>query len=256
VSWQRQGWRDELWADLARPWDMIVVGGGITGAGIFQQAAQVGLRVLLVEQRDFAWGTSSRSSKFVHGGLRYLGEGDLWLTRESVHERQKLLQAGTGLINPIGFLIALYKGARPRPIIYKLALLIYDLLGTRRKHQRYESSDFQMFMPHILTDKLQGGFQYEEAQTDDAHLTLRVLQEGVAAGGAAINYLAATGLIFENELVVGLKLRDHVGQRDAEARAKVVINATGAWVDKLRQEVNTPARIRPLRGSHLAWDCS
>jgi glycerol-3-phosphate dehydrogenase len=251
--WQRQHWRDELWADLARPWDIIIIGGGITGAGIFQQVARLGLCVLLVEQRDFAWGTSSRSSKFVHGGLRYLAEGDLRLTRESVHERQKLLQAAPGLVNDVGFLIALYRGARPRPIVYKLALSVYDRLGTQRKHQRFGALDFLMLAPHVVTEGLQGGYRYDEAQTDDSRLTLRVLHEGIAAGGAAINYVTAAGLICEGDEVKGVHLHDNIGQRTAEARARVVINATGAWADALRGEVNAEPRIRPLRGSHLAF---
>lgn len=108
-----QNWRDDVWGRLGEPWDIIVIGGGITGAGILREATRLGLRTLLVEQRDFAWGTSSRSSKLVHGGLRYLQHGDVKLTWESVQEREQLLAEGPGLIDPLGFLLPTYKGDRP-----------------------------------------------------------------------------------------------------------------------------------------------
>jgi glycerol-3-phosphate dehydrogenase len=256
VLWQRPAWRDELWAKLSDAemrWDMIVIGGGITGAGILQQAARAGLNVLLVEQRDFAWGTSSRSSKFVHGGLRYLRDGDVHLTWESVRERDKLVQSGAGLVEEIGFLIASYEGERPGPLTYRLALTVYDLIGGKMAHRRYKAGEFQMLAPHLDKEGLRGGFRYGDAQTDDARLTLRVLHEGIVSGGVAVNYMSVEGLLLENGTVTGVQLFDHVQQRRTDVRARVVINATGAWVDRLRGEVNAPARIRPLRGSHIVF---
>src|SRR3990172_8294751 len=109
--WER-GWRDEAWSELSRPWDLIVIGGGITGAGILREAARAGLQALLVEAHDFASGTSSRSSKLVHGGFRYLKNGQLRLTYESVRERERLLKEGRGLVTPLGFLMACYRDDR------------------------------------------------------------------------------------------------------------------------------------------------
>jgi len=256
TRWQRPEWRDELWAKLSDPemlWDVIVIGGGITGAGILQQAARIGLRVLLVEQRDFAWGTSSRSSKFVHGGLRYLRDGDVHLMRESVRERNKLVQSGLGLVKEIGFLIAIYEGERPGPLMYRVALTVYDLIGGKMVHRHYNADEFQMLAPHIGKAGLRGGFRYSDAQTDDARLTMRVLQEGIASGGAAANYISVEGLLRGDGIVAGVQLLDHVKQRRADVHAKVVINATGAWADRLRGQVNASARIRPLRGSHIVF---
>lgn len=107
------GYRDDLWPRIAGPWDILIIGGGITGAGILREATRLGLKVLLVEQCDFAWGTSSRSSKLVHGGLRYLKEGRIGLTLAAVRERERLLEEGPGLIDPLGFLLATYKGDHP-----------------------------------------------------------------------------------------------------------------------------------------------
>ena len=124
--------RDGLPALLARDWDLLIVGGGITGAGILLEASRRGLRALLVEQKDFAWGTSSRSSKLVHGGLRYLKQGRLGMTLESVHERQALLAEAAGLVEPQGFAFGDYLGRKPGRRQFMLGLAIYDLMAGRR----------------------------------------------------------------------------------------------------------------------------
>jgi glycerol-3-phosphate dehydrogenase len=253
--WQGN-WRDLVWSQLDRPWDIVVVGGGITGAGILREAVRAGLSVLLVEQRDFGWGTSSRSSKLVHGGLRYLKQGKIRLTRASVLERERLLQEGPGLIDPLGFLLATYRGDRPGRWTYSAGLSMYDLLALQWSHRRYSADDFQMLAPHIVREGLEGGFRYGDAQTDDARLVLRVIREAVACGGVALNYAMAEELLCDGEQVVGLRLRDRVDDRTAEVYGRVVINATGAWADRLREQVGQPAAMRPLRGSHLifpAW---
>ena len=127
MSQTRQG-REETWARIGGPWDIIIVGGGVTGAGLLREAARLGLRTLLVEQRDFAWGASSRSSKLVHGGLRYLAQGDIRLTSESVRARNRLLRAGAGLITPLGFLLPVFRGESPGRRMYGAALAVYDAL--------------------------------------------------------------------------------------------------------------------------------
>lgn len=254
--WQPD-YRDELWARIAGPWDLLIIGGGITGAGILREATRLGLKALLVEQRDFAWGTSSRSSKLVHGGLRYLKEGQLRLTRASVRERERLLDEGPGLIDPLGFLLATYKGDHPGRQLYRAGLSIYDLLALQWTHHYYTAADFRLLAPYIAADGLQGGFRYGDAQTDDARLVLRVIQEAVAAGGAALNYVradapvaGAAGAIQSAQLS---DLAADGGGRTATLRARVIVNATGAWADRLRGRVGAAPRIRPLRGSHLIF---
>ncbi len=252
TTW-RGAWRERAWARLHEPWDVLVIGGGITGAGILREAARAGLKALLVEQRDFAWGTSSRSSKLVHGGLRYLKEGKLRLTRAAVSERERLLAEGPGLVERLGFLLATYEGAHPGALTYRAGLGVYDLLALRWSHQHYEADDFRMLAPHIAERGLQGGFRFADAQTDDARLVLRVLKEAVAAGALALNYAAAAGLIREGGTVVGAHLMDRETGRGSDVRAAAVINATGAWADRLRGELGAEPRIRPLRGSHLTF---
>lgn len=249
-------WRDTNWSRLSQPWDILIVGGGITGAGILHEATRLGLRSLLVEQRDFAWGASSRSSKLVHGGLRYLKEGNFRLTRDAVRERERLLKEGVGLITPVGFLFPIYKGKSPGAMMYRLVFTIADLFASRRNHQHYRAGTFQLLAPHIAQAGLTGGFRYGEAQVDDARLVLRVLCEAVDAGGTALNYVRAEELLWQQDRVVGARLRDREQDRTAEVYARVVINATGAWADQLREQAGAPAHIRPLRGSHLifpAW---
>jgi glycerol-3-phosphate dehydrogenase len=233
---------------------MIVIGGGITGAGILREASRAGLRVLLVEQRDFAWGTSSRSSKLVHGGLRYLKEGRLRLTRASVRERDRLLEEGPGLIDPLGFLLATYKGDSPGRRLFGAGLTIYDLLALQWTHHYFKAADFRMLAPYVAPENLQGGFQYGDAQTDDARLVLRVIREAVTDGGHALNYVRVEGLLRDAlGQVNGVRVRDLEGRREAVTHARVVVNATGAWADGLRKEVGGRPRIRPLRGSHLIF---
>ena len=258
-------WRDRVWSQLDQDWDVIVVGGGITGAGILREATRLGLRTLLVEKRDFGWGTSSRSSKLVHGGLRYLKERKVRLTRASVHERERLLDEGPGLIDPLGFLLATYEGDRPGRWTYSAGLSIYDLLALQWSHRRYSPEDFQMLAPHISQPGLKGGFRYGDAQTDDARLVLRLIREAVADGALALNYVTAREILRDRTLhtapAVGVRLRDEASHdspagRTVKVYGKVVINATGAWADQLRGQVGAPPGIRPLRGSHLifpAW---
>ncbi|NHZ71624.1 MAG: FAD-dependent oxidoreductase [Aquificales bacterium] len=246
--------RSEIWQTIDQPWDIIVVGGGITGAGILREAARLGLQVLLVEQKDFAWGTSSRSSKLVHGGLRYLKEGKLGLTRASVLEREHLLNEGPGLIDPLGFLLATYEDDKTGRLVFGAGLTIYDLLALQWSYKYYSPRDFQMLAPRLLTTGLKGGFRYGDAQTDDARLVLRVIQEAVADGATAVNYISAqTVLRDEDGQVNGLILHDQTTNQTAEVHGRVVINATGAWADNLRQQVGGERKIRPLRGSHLIF---
>lgn len=243
-------------AALAPAYDLLVVGGGITGAGIALEAARTGLAVLLVEQGDFASGTSSRSSKLVHGGLRYLAEGNLRLTWESVRERDRLLSEAPGLVDPVGFLFAVPRGDRLGRTLLGAGLALYDLLGREGRHARLDREEFLLRAPHVGAEGLGGGFSYLDATTDDARLVLRVLLEAEAAGATVRNYVRCEGLLREAGRVTGAVLRDAVTGQDQPVRATAVVNATGAWADRLRAEVGGRPRIRPLRGSHLlfpAW---
>lgn len=255
-------WRARVWSQLDQDWDVLIIGGGITGAGILRESTRLGLRTLLVEQHDFGWGTSSRSSKLVHGGLRYLKERKVRLTRASVHERERLLDEGPGLIDPLGFLLATYEGDRPGRWTYSAGLSVYDLLALQWSHRRYSSEDFQMLAPHISQPGLKGGFRYGDAQTDDARLVLRLIREAVADGALALNYVTAEEILRDKTQptapAVGVRLKDEASQdapapRRIDLYAKVVINATGAWADRLREQVGATPRIRPLRGSHLIF---
>jgi glycerol-3-phosphate dehydrogenase len=246
-------WREDIFSNLNQPWDIIIIGGGITGAGILRVATQLKLRALLVEQRDFGWGTSSRSSKLVHGGLRYLKEGKIKLSWESVHERERLLREGPGLIEPLGFLLANYKGDRPGRWLYGAGLTIYDLLAMRWNHRHYNAEEFLMLAPHIAHERLEGGFRFSDARTDDARLVLRVILEAVETGGVALNYAKAEELLFKNGAAKGIRLRDMESNRTTDIYAKLVVNASSIWTDTIRKQVGAKSRIRPLRGSHLIF---
>ncbi len=246
--------RERLWDQVGGPWDVLIIGGGIVGAGLLREAARLGLRAMLVEGHDFASGTSSRSSKMVHGGLRYLSSGKIKLTMESVHERQRLLHEGRGLIDPLEFMLVSYKGDRPPAWIFAVGLMVYDTLAMRWEHERASVDELEGLCPEVGRDKLVGGFRFFDAQTDDARMVLRVLQEAVRAGGRALNYARLEGLLRRRDgRVCGAQVRDLVNGRTAEVQAAVVVNATGAWADELRAALGRRPRLRLLRGSHLIF---
>ncbi len=253
----KHGWRDEIWDALAGPWDLIVIGGGITGAGILREASRAGLRALLLEAHDFASGTSSRSSKMVHGGLRYLRNGQVNLTLESVRERERLLREGRGLVTSLGQLMVSFKDD-PMPLwVFGIGLTLYDLLAFKWGHRRYSAAALRGLCPPLNPEGLVGGYRYFDAQADDARLVLRVIQEAVRGGGTALNYARVESLLRGREGEVdGVALRDLApgGRgRTVEARAPAVISATGAWADDLRAQVGGRRRLRRLRGSHLMF---
>ncbi|WP_201629516.1 glycerol-3-phosphate dehydrogenase/oxidase [Psychrobacter maritimus] len=247
------------------PWDMLIIGGGITGAGIAREAARRGLAVLLIEQKDFAWGTSSRSSKMVHGGLRYIAAGDYKTTLLSVRERERMLSEASGLVNEMHYVMPHYKGKFPPPWIFNTLLRVYDRLAGKRYFTYFKREAFLSLNPHIKQDKFLGASQFSDAVTDDSRLVMRVLDEAVNDGAQAINYLKAESLITnEQGLVVGATLKDtssednaHSNAQSYDVYAKVVVSATGAWADTLRMQASKQTeqsfhkQIRPSRGSHL-----
>lgn len=250
----RGGFRDEVWSRLDGPWDLLVVGGGITGAGILAEATRMRRRALLVEARDFSSGTSSRSTKLVHGGLRYLRQGQVKVTRESVLERERLLREARGLVTPLGFYLTTFENDTMPGWMYGAGLAIYDLIARKWAHERYGAEELVSRLPSLAGAPVKGGYHYFDAQTDDARLTLRVLREAVRRGGTALNYARAERLLKTADgRVRGLLVRDELTGRTAEVQAAAVINATGVWADGLRAQVGAKRRLRAIRGSHLIF---
>ena len=238
--------------DITDNWDLVIIGGGITGAGIFHEITRTGLKVILLEQMDFAWGTSSRSSKLVHGGLRYLKEGRFFLTRDAVKERERLLQEAPGLVNPLEFLVPVYERRGPGKWTLEAGLSIYDLMAKKRQHKFLSPKQMAEHVPLIDRKDLVGGFYFYDAQVDDARLVLRLIIEGMQTGGSALNYTAVKN-INRNERgkVTGVVIEDVETHETKVLSAKCVINATGCWAERLHPSPNHNLHIRPLRGSHL-----
>lgn len=247
------GNRTQIWADLQQhpQVDIIIVGGGITGAGILREATRQGLNALLVEQKDFAWGTSSRSSKMVHGGLRYIAQGDIALSRHSARERERLIREAPGLVDRMGYLFPIRKGQFPGKMAFSTLLALYDKLAGIKTRGWHDLDNVLRIAPGIRSEDLKGASYYADAVTDDARLVLRVLQQACAEGGRVLNYVSASALLrHDNGMVAGVTLQNENGDTQ-DVQARVVINATGAWVDQLRQSLTHETLIRPLRGSHL-----
>ncbi|GLQ31921.1 glycerol-3-phosphate dehydrogenase/oxidase [Litoribrevibacter albus] len=236
--------------EKALNFDLIVIGGGITGAGILREAARRGLKVLLLEQKDFAWGTSSRSSKMVHGGLRYLGEGQFRLTRESVKERQRYLDEAPGLVDVMRYLMVHKPGQFPPRWLFQILLSIYDFFAGKKYRQSVDASDLPGWLGPIAAGDATGGSVFADAVTDDSRLVFRALTEAINDCGVALNYCAVTSLDKNAEgRVTGVTVQDDVLGESYSLTASAVVNATGAWATELAKE-NAP-QLRPLRGSHL-----
>lgn len=235
--------------------DMLVIGGGITGAGVALLAAQQGLRVLLVEQKDYAWGTSSRSSKMVHGGLRYLAQGSVGLTRESLRERELLINELPGLVQRHSYLFPIYKKQFPGRWAMGAALMLYDWFAGARDHQWLPLKKLKQRLPFMAVHKISGAMRYSDAATDDSRLVLRVLQEASAEGAAVVNYVQATGIepagnAHASTARSQVTLLDTLTNEERTLTAAHVVNATGSWADDLSA---AEPKIRPLRGSHLVF---
>jgi len=235
----------------AHIWDLVVIGGGISGAGVAQQAARRGWKVLLIEQRDFSWGTSSRSSKLVHGGLRYLKEGDIKTTLHSVRERERLMRQAPQLIEPQSFLFANCSGRKPSRCLFQLGLTIYDLMAGQRNHAWADLATTHMLAPGLAPPRMGGALVFVDAKTDDARLVQRVLSEAARDGAVLLNYLAGRELRLQAGHVSGIAVQDVESGQHYAIKAKAVVNATGAWADRLRGAVGGRPMLRPLRGSHL-----
>jgi glycerol-3-phosphate dehydrogenase len=237
-------------AGLRNTWDIIVVGGGMTGAGVFREASRAGYRTLLVEQRDFAWGTSSRSGKLVHGGLRYLGQGQVRTTWHSVREREGLLRSYPGLVRELSFTVPVYNNLTKWMLA--AGLTTYDSMAFHWSHRYWPKEEFLKQVPEVNREKLQGGFTFRDAMTDDARLVFRVIREGEDFGGKALNYMLVEELLRDSKgRVKGVSVKDALNGKTEELFASAVVNATGVWADKLREAFGERPRLRKLRGSHL-----
>jgi len=235
-------------------WDVIVVGGGITGAGILDLATSHGFSCLLLERRDFASGTSSKTGKMVHGGIRYLKQGQFKTTWHSVRERERLLAKYPGLIEPLPFLYPLRRGSNTGRLVVEIGLTIYDLMAGRRDHRYLSRDELLKMSPALDREAVRGGFHFHDAQTDDARLVLRILDAGRRRGGVALNYVEVNGFSSTADgRVRGVAARDALTGAEAEIFGRVVISAAGAWTDEVRRPLGHRPRLRKLRGSHLIF---
>lgn len=238
------------------PWDVLVIGGGVVGAGIARDAAMRGLRVALVERGDLGAGTSSHSSRLVHGGLRYLEHGDFRLVFEALHERAVLRRIAPHLVHPLAFIFPVHRGDRV-PLWKLLAgLWLYDLLaGTRnvRAHRMLGKRALLRAEPMLRERGLVGGARYWDCQADDARLTLATARSAEAHGAALLTHTAVEGLEFLDGRVAGARLVDTLTGARGTLQARVVVNATGPWSDSLRrmEDPESAPVLRLTRGSHV-----
>ncbi len=248
--------RDALAALGRETLDVLVVGGGINGAGITRDAAMRGLRVALVERGDLASGTSSRSSKLIHGGLRYLEQGDVRLVLEAVRERERLQRLAPHLVRPQEFVFPLYRGGPLGPLKLAAGLWAYDLLAgfwNVRWHRMLSPKAVAEAEPALLHDGLCGAGQYWDCRTDDARLVLETALSAAAEGALIVSYAEVAGFVKEGGRIVGARVVDRLGGGEVVARAQVVVNAAGPWVDRVvaLDAPETPPRLRLTKGVHV-----
>jgi glycerol-3-phosphate dehydrogenase len=241
---------------LAREtFDLLVIGGGINGAGVARDAAMRGLRTAVVERGDFASGTSSRSSKLIHGGLRYLEHGHVRLVLQAVRERERLRRLAPHLVRPQEFLFPLYRGGPIGPLKLAAGLWTYDLLAglwNVRRHRMLRAAAVHEAEPALRREGLRGAGLYWDCRTDDARLVLETMLAAAAEGAVAVSYADVTALVREGERVGGARVTDRLGGREVEVRARVVVNAAGPWVDVVAGlDAGGPPRLRLTKGVHV-----
>jgi glycerol-3-phosphate dehydrogenase len=250
---------EHLRALSAERWDVLVVGGGITGAATARDAAGRGLRVALVEAGDLARGTSSRSSRLIHGGIRYLETFEFGLVFEASTERRRLLsELAPHLVHPLPFLFPVYRGD---PVgIHKLraGMWLYDSLALFRniaRHRMLRPRDVAEAEPGLRAEGLRGAALYHDAAVDDARLTVANARGAHEAGAAVVPYAPVVGIIDEDGMVRGARVRDALDPAGAEVevRARTVLNATGPWCDEVRRlaDPSVAPRLRPTKGAHV-----
>ena len=238
-------------------WDLVIVGGGATGLGCAVDAAARGYRVLLVEQSDFAKGTSSRSTKLVHGGVRYLQQGNVSLVLEALRERGRLLKNAPHLVHDLAFVVPNY--AWWEGPFYGVGMKVYDLLAGRSgfgKSRHLSREETLERLPTVEPEGLDGGVVYSDGQFDDARLALNMAQTAAEHGATLLTYARVTGLIKEDGEVAGVMGEDLETGDAFEARARAVVNATGVWTDEVRQmdDANARPMMQASQGVHLVLE--
>ncbi len=254
--------------------DVCVIGGGITGAGVALEAATRGASVALIERRDFASGTSGWSTKLVHGGIRYLPQGQVGLVREALHERATLLKIARHLVWPLAFVLPIYDTTR-RPIgvpvslpggfgvgaAMRAGLTAYDLLAGREnvaRHRRISATQALRAVPGLRADGLRSAFVYSDAGTNDTLLTATVIRTAAAQGALVANYVEAVEFVEEKGRIVGVEARDHVSGGAFAIAARTVVNATGVWSEEVAARAPgwADVRVLPAKGIHLVVDAA
>lgn len=252
--------RPSLFQRLAQDrFDLLIIGGGITGASIFRDAALRGLRVALVEARDFASATSGRSSKLIHGGLRYLKNLGFRLAWESCHERNLHIRLNKRLVRPMPFLVPLYEGRGESRATVRLGMMLYEVLSGFRNyrfHRFLDREETLLLAPGLPTEALTGGCLYYDAIVSDSRWTLEIVKDGVRNGGVALNYAPVISLLKNGGRLAGARVHDEITAATHEVRADCVLNATGIFADRIRQMDDPAARqlIRLSKGTHLVFD--
>ena len=237
-----------------KEFDIIIIGGGATGLGCAVDAARRGYKTLLLEKNDFAKGTSSRSTKLVHGGVRYLAQGNIRLVREALLERGRLLQNAPHLCHRLSFVVPSYKWWHKW--YYGVGLWIYEHLSgelSLGKTRLLSKKSTLQYLPDLMLHNLNGGVLYFDGQFDDSRLAVNLAQTAIEQGAVVINYLGAIGFIKEQNTITGVKVKDEICGNEFEIRAKVVINATGAFADSILQMAQgySDKTIAPSQGIHL-----
>ena len=240
-----------------KEWDVVIIGGGSTGLGCAVDSASRGYKTLLLEQSDFAKGTSSRSTKLVHGGVRYLQQGDISMVFEALHERGLMFKNAPHLVTNLSFIIPSYDfWGGP---FYTVGLKVYDMMAGKlglgpSKHLSLEETIESI--PTVEQEGLRGGVIYQDGQFDDSRMAVSLMQTAVDYGGTVLNYCKVDSLIKENELVTGVTATDTETGDKFTIRAKVVINATGVFADEVIQmdEPGKPNMITPSQGIHLVLE--
>lgn len=251
-------WRAAAHARLAmETFDLLIIGGGINGAGIARDAALRGLTVALVERDDFASGTSSRSSRLIHGGVRYLEHGFLHLVFEASRERRTLLRIAPHLVTPLQFTWPVYRGARLARWKILAGLWLYDLLALFRnvgRHRRLGVDDVRHAEPMLTADGLIGGASYFDAATDDALLTLSNVVDAHAASAVVLNHAMATELIIDGGRAAGVVVQDRLSGATISVRVRAVVNAAGPWTDSISKLENpgSGGAVLGTKGTHIA----
>ncbi len=249
--------RDECLTKLSsQRFDLLIIGGGIVGAGIARDAAMRGLKVALIEQGDFSSGTSSKTSKLVHGGLRYLEHGHLSLVRESLRERHTLRTIAPELVYPLSLLLPIYRGDLRAPWKIHTGLWLYDLLGGGRgieSHRMLSARSAATRVPQLSTDGLRAAGVFADCQMDDARLCLANVLQATEFGAVCVNYVRLRTFMTANGRVCGGVAEEIFTGRQVEIQARVVLNATGPWTDGIRSlsDEKAPARLEPTKGIHL-----